>query len=724
MVDKKSPLMYQTEVNNFLTVFARPPKDASVGVAIAEMESVRSDLIEAMKLAMNGKLPAETTKDKHPVSLGHPITVTKHVLKKRKLIPDKEEFAKISELIEKTYPVEGSTGLYAKQCMPVMVGLAHMLGQSEGNEIPVSLVEGDFSNMGGANRSHLGRQGTDKLIKLSCAMVKDCFTEYAMEHKMKPPVVDGIRAGGDEVRFIVKGMPAERVQDVLATKVHPKMNLLAAEFGVHKTPHEKKNKLPGFGAAFGAVDLTDSRVRKSEVIRATLNTQIEKRKDIDGMLRYGVIDAEGVDRFIKNIIEPPLLEQKLPPEEMDKILLKERADAKLRSEATAELWAKMRSDTAFPKIFHGVKTDPQTFFDTYSKIQAKSIDSKLAGVHVDNGMPRVPFNDQDVKDLGDAPESMRLRKALSALGFGELAKADALFQWDTELRRYDLTNVRDREDPIKIPPERSKVLRVAIELMRQYDSLDPSARCKTASLMTDDAVNFMKRHDIHTGLRVVHFELGNMNGLNSVNYDLADAALRETSKYIQDGFIQNDHGMGTNIMDHLYHEGGGKYKVLLPSDYSFNELKKVTDYVNEQLETNIRKRSITDFASLTYARPRLAKGVDRPSDEEILRLAKKDPDTIEKIQALQERLDVVGKEKGKTLVLMSDIPHPKDATKSMTFKPFCGQIDPNDVIRDYDAFSQKPQTIDPKMLKAKLGEITDRAEIYFNLKESGVAIGS
>ncbi len=659
----------------------------------AALDSVRQDMAAAMRESMRAGLAPQPTidgSDAHPAL--HPISLAKRVVQKRGLVQNADELAKITEIIEKTYPRDAVTGYYAKQCMPVIVGLAHMQAQAQENHVPVSLVEGDFSNMGGCNNSAVGREGTDKLIHKICELLEQSFADYAKEHGQKVGIVaaqsetHGIRAGGDEVRLVVYGLEPKQIKEVLDTRVHPKINLLAAEFGVHNVKHEKKGKLAGFGAAFGAVDLT--RETDTAKIRDMLNTDIEERKRVDGLLRMGVTDAAGVERYMREVYELYLKDQKLVPAAIEGKMRAEFAHMQGEAKAVAETWKAMTQEgSPFPEAYHGVKENPKAFFDALSAKMAPSVKERLGEITLTHVPTLVPFAQEKVEDQGEAPESIRLRKVLNALKFTEIAHAKRpLFEWNTDLRRYDLVRPPNM-DP---GPERGRTLRLAIDLMQQFDAMDPAARCKAPHLIAEDGRDFMERYKGQGGMKLVQFELGNVNGLNTVNYDIADAALRETGKYIQDGLLKHDRGLGTNIMDHVYHEGGGKFKVMLPPNYPAEDIQAVAAYVNEQMDTHMRKVAIVDFAKATYANPSHGR----------------EAESAQKISLLEDRLGKLSKG-GKPLQLMADIPHPKDSSKSLSFKHFIMDV-------GVDSVAGLEGSIDRNKVAVALEALTAKSEIQFS----------
>ncbi len=676
----KPPLLYREEGDNFLKSFIARDKAVAPQAAIDE---VRKDMADAFNdtVAQGMTQPSMTPEaEEHPAL--HPIAMAMRVMQKRRLARD-GELGRLTEIIEKTYPRDDVTGYYAKQCMPVMVGLAHMNATAPGNTVPVSLVEGDFTNMGGCNKSALGREGTDKLIRRICDIVEGSFHEYAVEKHRQPIETHGIRAGGDEVRVLVYGLKPEEVKEVLDTKVHPRVNLLSAEYGVHKVPHEKKGKMAGFGAAFAAVDL--AKAKNLALIRDELDAGIEARKTLDGMLRMGVVDEPGVQRYIREVMEP-YFQEKHTDANLPAIENYVREKAK---EAAAE-WKILTQDASAGNEYRqGAGKKPDAFFDEYSQRHAGSVQSKLDNTPITASVTAVPFSDVKVAATREAPQSIRLRKALMAMNFDDVANAsESLFKWNNNTRRYDL----QRPASMKYTPERSRTLRLVIDLMLQFDAPDPASRCKAPQLLVDDAKELMERLKDEGAMRVLQFELGNMNGLNAVNYDLADAALRETGKHIQDVLLKHHNGMGTHVVDYVYHEGGGKFKVLLPITFSKLDADMVAKEVNVLLDERVRNKPIMEFAKATYANPSNGRGVE----------------SADKMEALKQRLAQLEPAMGKPLRIMADIPHPKDSAKSLTLKHYAGEVLDAQVMRP-DGMS-----VDRSKMRTTLESISAKANIEFN----------
>jgi len=418
-------------------------------------------------------------------------------------------------------------------------------------------------------------------------------------------------------------------------------------------------------------------------------------------------DDAGVERYLKQIYTPYLKAQHLGEAEMSERINVERKLLQEKQPEVSKLWEEMtKADSVYPVEYRGVNVNPHDFFDGLKQQHAGEVEARLGNIQYAPPSSRVPFSEVPVTDRLEAPESMRLRRALTAMGFGDIAKAEPLFKWNKDTRRYEL----QRNEEMKVKPERLRALRLVIDLMQQFDALDPAARCKSTHLMVDDAKDFAAHYKSEGGIKVIHFELGNLNGLNSVNPDLGDAVLRETGKYIHDGLMQHNHGLDTAIMDHVYHEGGGKFKVLVPPDYPDANIKAVAGYVNAQMDKCIRGVAIMDFSALTYARPRTDGKV---ADLRALSIASRDAVSCEKLGHLRERLDNMPKNLGNTITMMSEIPHPKDASKSMTFKNYSAIISVDDLTN-----SDSPNVIDRDKVADALHSVTERAEVAFNTPTS------
>lgn len=198
---------------------------------------------------------------------------------------------------------EQVTGYLNKEHAYTGTGLAHLYARETGR--PISMIEVDFSNMGGTNEEFLRRmaarqnipttqiprfmaeQMTDRAVKvLASGMTHDLAGSLPPNTRIVP-----IRTGGDEVRLIFEGDASPD----LVKKLHDGIERRVADMGLQDHPHLKDPNNPvrnGFGAALTARDMrtiTDP----DNLIRA-LDDEIKHAKDDLGKARLEGAQAQAL----------------------------------------------------------------------------------------------------------------------------------------------------------------------------------------------------------------------------------------------------------------------------------------------------------------------------------------------------------------------------------------------------------------------------------------------
>ena len=205
---------------------------------------------------------------------------------------------------------EAVTGYLSKEHAYLATGLAHLYALE--TDMPMAMVEIDFSNMGGTNayfRNLLAQEEgvtpeqivprraelmTDKAMRLlSAAMTDEIVTQYPEER------VIPIRTGGDELRILVTGLSAEGDIAALSTALHARIEKHVAGMGLQDHPHFKAPDDParnGFGAAVAIQDMAE--IINPETLIQELDGTISANKQLLGLMRLGKIDEETVEAEI------------------------------------------------------------------------------------------------------------------------------------------------------------------------------------------------------------------------------------------------------------------------------------------------------------------------------------------------------------------------------------------------------------------------------------------
>lgn len=176
------------------------------------------------------------------------------------------------------------TGYQQKTKVPLVMGLAALYEQTTGQ--PVSVMEVDYSNMRGTNEHFARLIGTaegrspDSVMRDAMNMtdyisliVAQTITNTVQNHIGDREDVSMIplRTGGDEVRIVLPGLPADEARALL-TVVHDQIEHVTARAGLHDHIHSKRpldERSNGFGACATIFELkANGHNAYSEAIKA------------------------------------------------------------------------------------------------------------------------------------------------------------------------------------------------------------------------------------------------------------------------------------------------------------------------------------------------------------------------------------------------------------------------------------------------------------------------
>jgi hypothetical protein len=366
---------------------------------------------------------------------------------------------------------------------------------------------------------------------------------------------------------------------------------------------------------------------------------------------------------------------------------------------------------------HHTLTPPQ-FFALIAEEQHKdTVNIEIPPrLHIDQ---RIPFYHEKVIDRTEDPEMVRMRKALHKFGFTKLADVPLnLFMYDPKTRQY--TRDTSGRPPDK---EKARLQHMVVDMMHFFDTHDPASLCKADEFMVEDAKDFIKKYG---GMKVMQVEMRNLSGLNNINYELGNAALRETGNQIQRALrgSPGPGGMGVNIADHVYHKGGGNFMILLPPQYRDEDVKATVASLKKWMDgpAGLANRPVVKFAFETFANPNPAyfektesfEGMGKrkqrtdgqPQDEKTIRAGM----STAKLEKLHKRLSA--KQIGKHVegIKMADIPSPKEHPKPLGIDYYYNE---KDVIRPGEN------------VEHELDKIAEAAKAHFdngNGKAAGVIV--
>lgn len=253
-------LFYEKEILGFLDRFLRPD-DLSDAFALpnapTSREQVLHDITEIWE--QEGRFL-------------HPAELTSQLI--HKYLPHISEgnLALITEKMAEQYAEKDKmTGFMRKPTAGIFTGLAHLYERAmrgAHDYTPVSILEGDFSNMGGTNlhfkkmiAEHFGLLETeveDSRAEQLTDRVAWIISQLAVEEASKgrnDADIHAIRTGGDEIRIIVSGLEPLEHREV-ERHIHERIEELMRDLTLCNHPHLKDGKGPldaGFGAAVSFV---------------------------------------------------------------------------------------------------------------------------------------------------------------------------------------------------------------------------------------------------------------------------------------------------------------------------------------------------------------------------------------------------------------------------------------------------------------------------------------
>jgi GGDEF domain-containing protein len=447
----------------------------------------------------------------------------------------------LKDYVDAGYQPEALTGTYdSKQNIPLITGLSNLYALTVGKEkkIPVTIVEGDFGNMGGTNEHFAtlaghpedvtqGWEYTDKAARIAANIARNMLEQAFGEKK-----VFAARNGGDELRLIVVGENAAIVQDFLEREVHPAIERFTATIGLHDHVYKKdktNDERLGFALSLGAADLGKEGVDPFALLHEA-EAWIEVSKITDGFIR---------SKHAAHPNQSPNL-----------------------SEDEIEEYRKTMQDYWGGHRSHGENIQP--LVDASVDYLRETVQRRAQEYNALK--PVTPTLEHVTEVLNDwYPASSRPRKVDDSI-FSErpenirqprfTIEYGALKDWvDATLSLHGGENLTDAQ--------RAVFHRAAAG----YPAIDPATGVlmdrdlpQHAKLFADDAAAITAETDNAKSV-ALHIETTNIAGFNTLSHSHADAVLRAEANVIKAALVEK----GFENYEPVYHLGGGKFVVLLPS---------------------------------------------------------------------------------------------------------------------------------------------------------------
>ena len=389
----------------------------------------------------------------------------------------------------------------------------------------------------------------------------------------------------------------------------------------------------------------------------------------DAALRYGLVNKERSDDYLREIEEPYIreaLKDKFCPTEIREAsdigqlyaiisnkrayedavyeaLDKIEADLQCLMGITQQKWEKLTEPGgAFhDRYLESGKDNPKDFFDSLpSSEQGKASKKELEESPRHKLDDVTPFDQQEIIKIDEIPASGRLRKALAACGM-EVAKAEEpLIHYDETRKSYRF-NGNLLED--KSTEEKEQILAV-VRLMKYMEAENPVSRIPSARFAVVDAEQLMQNENTGTA-RVEKTEIGNLSGFNNVNQQLGDAVLREFGAIMKQEVLKLDDELRDRV--NVHDVGNGRIVIIVMDKFPEETLQTLKDSIQLRIETEIFQEDIRKFAARTYANPK-SQGSEK--SEKIL-------------TSLDQDIERVNTKYQVDMQCLQDIPNPRDPSK-------------------------------------------------------------
>jgi GGDEF domain-containing protein len=279
-----------------------------------------------------------------------------------KMVSTPQEHTLLNHILDNSSEKDKLSGFDAQPHVSLLTGLAHLYGQTQGqkDENPILMVDADGSNMGNTNKHFVkliveaaqeeissgkynesarkiigddkvlvaeydaliekftgdkdfaslnpkgqlkkiasganpewGHNGTDVATRVSANIMKEDIEAAGGK-------VFAARAGGDEFRYIVTGLSAEKMEKTLDT-AHDRIEKFTAKAGLHDHPHSKDPLNPyrnGFGFVAKEVNLSDPDLNPANAV-ARNDAGVEAKKIVIGHERHG--EVAHLEGFLNNV---------------------------------------------------------------------------------------------------------------------------------------------------------------------------------------------------------------------------------------------------------------------------------------------------------------------------------------------------------------------------------------------------------------------------------------
>lgn len=333
-------IFYKQEINSFIQSFVISKKIKSEGdypeTVPTEAKDVLRDITEIFR--KDGFLTPDVLREK----------LTEKYLGKNS---NKELQELLGDVDRSTYETDSMTEFLQKPQLGIVSGLGHLYART--TDIPVTMFEVDYSNMGGTNDLHQIKileeidspaareliellsvkpyspnrfdslfSKTDEKSKEMISLFKETqqpafkltddtakLIALSIEKEIRDVLPEEgqilpVRAGGDELRLIVVNLKPDEYENI-SDIIHQRIEEEMAKLDLHDHVHLKRASDPlsnGYGAALSMMNM---RTLDPASAVKTLDDAIKSQKIVLGRFRNGEIDEESLREELLAIFEHP-----------------------------------------------------------------------------------------------------------------------------------------------------------------------------------------------------------------------------------------------------------------------------------------------------------------------------------------------------------------------------------------------------------------------------------
>jgi GGDEF domain-containing protein len=498
-------------------------------------------------------------------------------------------FTTLKDLVNNNFPPESLTGSYdAKTAVPLITGLSHLYAQTVAADknIPVTIIEGDYGNMGGTNGYFAKLLGnpTDQQLPFDCTdraarIMANIVLNKLQEEYGEKGAVFAMRAGGDEIRLIVSGATPAQVAEYIKETVQPIIEEFTAELGLHdydhlKYPNDEKRK--GFYLTLGTASLSETGITPDKILQ---DAEANIKENKNNYARVAELIPE-----MANEIRQQGEQEGHEPARVDATIGREEFLAAIQKQAND----KLKPSYVIEKIEENQKIIDEVINIKYCQYKPEEYTNIYENLP-DDILGRFKIEYDNIGELTKAitniyenlPDDILGRFKIEYDNIGELTKAILEKELSSEDGAFHFINNKNQQ----------KIFENVFDFAaNSYPAIDPVTGAFMERDLPKHAAKFAKDAELsHDGVSTaLHVEFTNAAGYNKISHQHADFILKEEADIIRSNIAKAE-------LDYvkIYHTGGGKFVLLVPP-MEIEKIDKFKAGIKNDVE-NLNERNMYEF---------------------------------------------------------------------------------------------------------------------------------